>query len=60
MENCNSVVAGRWLHQYEEYFCSKCGYASGDVMYIDPLWHYTHYRYCPNCGARMTEIEEVK
>ena len=33
--------------------CSACGYTT-----INDYWAKTYYHYCPNCGARMYEVEE--
>ena len=33
--------------------CSACGYTT-----INEYWAKTYYHYCPNCGARMYEVEE--
>lgn len=46
------VVHGRWL--YGDYYdigdvCSECDW--------DSQMTYPSYRYCPNCGARMDEVE---
>lgn len=46
------VVHGRWL--YGDYYdigdvCSECDW---DSQMTHPF-----YRYCPNCGARMDEVE---
>ena len=47
------VVHGKWLFvnppteiiDWEE--CSVCGYAN---------YNFSHYKYCPNCGAKMDEV----
>lgn len=57
---CNDDGAGRWLHQDDDYFCNKCNFSSEDIMYVNSLWKYTHYRFCPNCGTRMHGIEEMR
>ena len=50
------VVHGRWeLHGNDDdiacsYFCSKCGYNMDEGEYLD---NWSHFKYCPNCGARM-------
>lgn len=41
------VVAEDWRHQIEWYECSQCRFESS-----------TAYKYCPNCGAKMDEVEE--
>lgn len=46
------VVHGRWL--YGDYYdigdvCSECDW--------DSQMTHPSYRYCPNCGARMDEVE---
>lgn len=53
------VKHGRWTginrnrYNDDEATCSICGatFASG---YSDPSW----WGYCPNCGAKMDEVEE--
>lgn len=44
------VRHGRWKETSEEepcyYYCSECGGACND-----------EWNYCPNCGARMEELE---
>lgn len=40
--------AGKWVHGCE---CSVCGEAYGPKNKA----HMRHYRYCPNCGAKMEE-----
>ena len=40
----------RNLLDYESLFeCSNCGWTSSDTYTADPM------RYCPGCGARITE-----
>lgn len=46
------IVHGRWL--YGDYYdigdvCSECDW--------DSQMTHPSYRYCPNCGARMDEVE---
>ena len=46
------IVHGRWL--YGDYYdigdvCSECDW--------DSQMTHPPYRYCPNCGARMDEVE---
>lgn len=46
------VVHGRWL--YGDYYdigdvCSECDW--------DSQMTHPSYRYCPNCGAKMDEVE---
>lgn len=33
--------------------CSVCGYSTNSEY-----WAKTYYHYCPNCGAKMDEVEE--
>ena len=43
---------GKWIEYcYQNLSCSNCGYIVADTD-ID------EYKYCPNCGAKMTESEE--
>ncbi len=59
------VKHGRWMEQHVDYAsdcaideiqelkCSACGlYHTAPYMY-----NITHYKFCPNCGARM-DLEE--
>ena len=50
------VVRGCW-EQYGNdedlsgsYFCSRCGYSMDETEYLDV---FSHFNYCPNCGAKM-------
>ena len=47
-----AVKHGRWMWECFNIYCSVCDYA--------PAFDSTEllYNYCPNCGARMTEVEE--
>lgn len=43
---------GEWIDPHDPWaggICSACGYQTGERMGHLKL----HYRYCPNCGARM-------
>ena len=46
---------GKWIWDDEGYHCSECFYhAYGETgSILSNEWHY-----CPNCGARMEEVEE--
>ena len=54
------VRHGRWeLHGNDDdlsasYFCSLCGWNIDEYEYLD---HFSHFRYCPNCGAKMDGTE---
>lgn len=51
-EHCENLgVLPSGLGAYE--WCSNCD-CGIDVM----EWHRNHYNYCPNCGAKMEEVEE--
>ena len=39
------------------FLCSACGVSFGMPQYIDGEYEYRDYRYCPECGARITEEE---
>ena len=46
------VRYGEWIDPHDPWtggICSACGYQTGERMGHLKL----HYRYCPNCGARM-------
>lgn len=55
------VRHGRWeLYGNDDdisasYFCSLCGWNVDEDEYLD---HFSHFRYCPNCGAKMDEVSE--
>ena len=36
-----------WVISEQGYVCSECGFIGSD-----------NFRYCPNCGAKMDEVEE--
>lgn len=46
------VKHGRWIYSERHAFSEECSVCGGDVR-----WDYNgdlhHYKYCPNCGARM-------
>ena len=56
--NTEEVKHGHWLF-YEEpdgYYhteCSECGQWCDEDVFLKGKWHY-----CPNCGAKMDEVEE--
>lgn len=51
-EHCENLgVTPSGLGAYE--WCSNCD-CGIDIM----EWHRNHYNYCPNCGAKMQEVEE--
>lgn len=41
---------GHWIHFASGDDCSECGWSTG--KYISPS------KYCPDCGAKMQEVEE--
>lgn len=49
------VVRGKWIWDDEGYHCSECFYhaygETGEVLS-------GHWHFCPNCGAKMEEVEE--
>lgn len=49
---------GKWLIKrvvdYDHAVCSVCG----DDSYLSPEWDALElYKYCPNCGSKMQEVE---
>lgn len=47
------VVHGRWVYEYDDPImipCSVCGYQ---------VFSYNDTHYCPNCGAKMDEGEQL-
>lgn len=51
------VKHGKWIDKGDYAICSECGGDSG-TQYdgIMPIPRYSNY--CPNCGAKMDEVEE--
>lgn len=44
---------GKWVEdEYWDYKCSACGKGIDDEIYL-------FMPYCPNCGAKMDEVEDV-
>lgn len=48
------VVHGRWIEDHDYLKCSECG--------VMVKWDFTffdigNWNYCPNCGAKMQEVE---
>ena len=54
------VVHGRDIYMeakgHCEFKCSVCGAEAGEVAYGD--LDGGNFNYCPNCGAKMDEVEE--
>ena len=42
------VKHGRWIEIDDHYLCGNCGAA----------YHGVDLNYCPNCGARMDEVDD--
>lgn len=53
------VVHGRWIYigKYGEYECSVCHGIDTDCSDYYSSHVVTEQDYCPNCGARMDEME---
>lgn len=53
------VVHGRWIYtgKYGEYECSICHGIDADCSDYYSVHLVTEQNYCPNCGARMDEVE---
>ena len=55
------VRHGRWeLYGNDDdlsasFFCSLCGWNMDENEYLD---RWSHLNYCPNCGAKMDEVNE--
>ena len=47
---------GRWIEDFVEYECSVCGGRISDSTLADN----STPNYCPNCGARMDEVDDGK
>lgn len=51
--NVREDVRGKWLDPDYPICCViKCS-ACGETEYLDEPDQYEHWRFCPNCGARM-------
>ena len=48
--------SGKWLitHLSNMAYCSECDYLFKDI----PASVFEHFKYCPNCGAKMDEPQE--
>ena len=42
---------GHWIEGGEPYHCSECGEFTRETVMGKPRWNY-----CPNCGAKMSEV----
>lgn len=53
------VRHGRWIYtrKYGEYECSICHGIDADCSDYYSVHLVTEQNYCPNCGARMDEVE---
>lgn len=53
------VAHGRWIYtgKYGEYECSICHGIDADCSDYYSVHLVTEQNYCPNCGARMDEVE---
>ena len=53
------VVHGRWIYigKYGEYECSVCHGIDTDCSDYYSSHVVTEQDYCPNCGAKMDEVE---
>lgn len=52
----DEVQYGKWIDPEDStcYKCSVCGeYATQEYGLTEPIF----WRYCPNCGAKMGEVE---
>ncbi len=48
------VVHGRWIEDHDYLKCSECGVmVKCDFTFFD----IGNWNYCPNCGAKMQEVE---
>lgn len=52
-----SIRHGRWMHDKDDElitgYCSKCGWTS--IIYETDV---ADMPFCPNCGARMSEVKD--
>lgn len=61
MEQAEPVKHGRWIHErlastgggsYSVVRCSRC-------LWPEPEYPLMETNYCPNCGAKMDEVDHV-
>ena len=57
------VPHGHWeyvnTHQFHTYYsCSECGNVTDDYIFNNQTLQYDKLYYCPNCGAKMDEVEK--
>ena len=56
--NVREDVQGEWMAPGYPICCAiKCS-ACGETEYLDDPDQYEHWKFCPNCGARMTGGEK--
>lgn len=62
LENLPSAERrGRWIKDKNLYKCTACNdllTVAGWADCIPEKQIYTAFKYCPNCGAKMDEVEE--
>lgn len=46
---------GHWINHKDEHQCSQC---RETVIADKDIWEEYPYDYCPNCGAKMQEVDE--
>lgn len=59
----NPMKHGRWDKDSIAFYwrCSECGAIVKSNLwdvFLDPFSSHRNLNYCPNCGARMDEVEE--
>ena len=55
------VVYGQWIrpHWKNNNYCCDCSECDGEAMHRDYRWNKNGiYPICPNCGAKMQEIDK--
>lgn len=53
---CGKMKKGKWVNNIHDIpICDQCGYMTPYDRAIDD---YEYGNYCPNCGAKMQEVEE--
>ena len=58
LSNLEEVKHGHWIDieiDWDDYYvaCSVCG-----EEYVEDEWVKQYFHYCPNCGAKMDEVED--
>lgn len=57
--NVKPVIKGKWIYKDFNWHCSKCDGTPKTAGYTgSPKFIRDYFKFCPNCGADMREVEE--